>query len=206
MGWNSKSSSFAARVRVAALDLGKGGAEFSAVALSDAIGIQDRAGGKRLTWVVRDFKRTGELLPGTKKGVYRLGERALASRPHKKQIMWRTLRGRRTVTVADLMEFAGVSRDYVGEWLRVLVRRGVVRRLPEGKYQLVQDSIEQPDDNAKAQRLRELRLQQALQVAESLARARNLADVLTDHVINLVSTLDEATKLWAFLERTEEQS
>lgn len=181
MGWNGRSKSFAAQVRAAALQLGQNGAEFSAGALSHASGIQDRDGEKRLTWVVRDFKRTGELLP-VSKGVYRLGERATTRPVPKKQVMWRTLRGRRTVTVDDLIEFAGVSRDYAGEWLRVLVRRGVVRNLPDGKYQLVKDSVEQPADDRKAERLRALRAERK----ERLERALNDAQIRMNQAATLI--------------------
>ncbi len=160
------------RLREAALELGKGGESFSAKDLGDRAGVQTYAEQRRIHWMLRDLKRTGEL-ESVERGRYRLGaDSRKKAVPQKQEVMWRVLRGKRRVTAEDLMEFAAVSANYAKQWLRMLVKRGVVRDLGQGKYQLVKDSIESPADVEKAEKLRELRARKKAEALAALEVAR----------------------------------
>ena len=77
-------------------------------------------------------------------------------KPEIQEVMWRLLRSRRTVTVEDLQEMAEAEESYVLEWLRMLIRRGIVRE-SGGSYQMIKDTVEMPRNDEKAERLRRLR-------------------------------------------------
>jgi len=74
-----------------------------------------------------------------------------------REIMWRVLRAKRTVTVDDLRELSGANERYAKEWLNMLVRRGVVRKNKNKTYQIVSDPVQMPQDEKKAERLRRIR-------------------------------------------------
>lgn len=172
MGWNKGSTeSFAGRVRAAARKLGADGNEFSAGDLSHEAGVQTFDGNKRLHWVIRDLKNAGELVV-VHKGIYRLNKepqnlRLSNTEPKKveggrsrslREIMWRFLRMRKVVTVGDLQEASGAAESYASEWLRMLSRQEVVKKLSGGRWQLVvTDVLDTPHDLEKAEKLRKMR-------------------------------------------------
>jgi DNA-binding transcriptional regulator GbsR (MarR family) len=104
--------------------------------------------------------------------------------------MWRLFKMRRRVTVDDLMEMADVSRDYAVEWLRVLVKREVARKLQEpgktGLWVLVNENVEMPQDEDKAQRLRDIRMKKK----KVLARLKSIDTAVAD-VRKIVQNLEE---------------
>ena len=73
--------------------------------------------------------------------------------------MWSILRSRGTVTVADLQELTEASAEYAKEYLRMLVKREIVRALPQpgnkpSKYQFIKhEMVLPPTDDKKADRL-----------------------------------------------------
>jgi predicted transcriptional regulator of viral defense system len=169
----------------------KRGGEVSVDELSCALFLQTRAEHKRMTNALSDLVKSGRA-SRVRQGVY-----AVASRerePDRREVMWRTLRMRKSVTVADLQEFAGVAASYAEEWLQMLARRGVVRRAePAGSDQecswrlIRSDLVEMPLDTAKAKRLRALRrkrkteLRRALdQISDGLGTVRKLIQTLGD--------------------------
>lgn len=79
-----------------------------------------------------------------------------------RQKMWSILRSRRVVSLDDLMELTGATRAYARQWATMLEGHGVVRRLDDGRVQLVHDPVVMPEDEAKAARLRDLRVRKAL--------------------------------------------
>jgi hypothetical protein len=90
-------------------------------------------------------------------GIYLyLGRQAPAQ---KQQIMWRYLRSSRSfggVTVDELVEVAGAAPEYVKEWLGVLMVHQVVKET-NGRWCLTSDQVQMPRNEAKAQRLRNIR-------------------------------------------------
>ena len=112
----------------------------------------------RLSPTQRDMLKRGEI-ERVSEGVYRW-----TAKPKPSQIreaMWRIVRARRTVTVADMVEMAGAAENYAEEYLRLLLRRGIVRGIAghPAKYQLVKDDgPATPQDTDKADRLRRNRL------------------------------------------------
>ena len=95
--------------------------------------------------------------------------------------MWRLLKMRRRVTVDDLVEMAGVSRDYAREWLLILVRREVARKIQEpgkaGLWVLINDTAEMPLDENKAARLRGIRLKKKQVISKLDAIDTALGDI-----------------------------
>jgi hypothetical protein len=96
------------------------------------------------------------------------------------------LRARRVVSLEDLQELAGASRDYSYEFLRLLMDQEVVRRLSDDGYQLIQDPVLLPEDEPKKRKLRERRVRKALAALEraeaAIAEARKeLEDATVAH-------------------------
>jgi len=113
----------------------------------------------KLRAVQQEMLKRGEI-ERSAPGVFRW-----AGRPEPTQIreaMWRVIRARRAVKVSDLMELTGASEDYAQEYLRMLIKREVVKRVKQQDgelYRLAADSgIEAPRDESKADRLRRNRL------------------------------------------------
>lgn len=134
-----------------------GGASINEV--SAAMKPQTRQQHKNILNTLSELSRAGRL-QRLRQGVY--APVADSKKPERRQVMWSLLRMRKPgVTVDDLVEMAGVSRDYADEWLRMLARREVVRMVDRPGKQalwiLIKDSIEMPNDDEKAARLRDLR-------------------------------------------------
>ena len=145
----------AGRVREAARELGAGDKTFTVDDLAERIGTRTYAEKDPIRSTLRDFHRRGEV-DRVAPGVYTYREK-VTKKPDKQKIMWRTLRFRRTVTVEDLQMNAKAEESYVLEWLRLMIRRGIVRKLESGKYLLIKDTVEMPRNDEKADRLRRLR-------------------------------------------------
>lgn len=145
----------AKNVRTAVLLLGANGSEFTLQALAeqtDYILPRDR---RRMNSAVRDMVKSGELVR-VRQATYQMGRTATRSATIA-EAMWHTLRLRRVVTVEDLMELAGATENYAKEWLQMLVRRELAKRLDNGCYQLTVDEIEMPGETDNAVKLREMR-------------------------------------------------
>lgn len=131
-------------------------------AIADALDLVSDAAKQPLYTVLRDFTKSGEIRK-TEPNVYlyvgTLAERS--EQPQLREVMWRILRARRSVIIDDLMELAGASREYVGQWLRMLVRQGMVEKrtglTQQSVYVLVNDPVAMPSDDSKAERLRQIR-------------------------------------------------
>jgi len=147
---------FTGRIRAAGLLLGRDGAGFIVEQVSNQSKIQTYAEEKKLRQVIRDLVKAGEF-ECMGEGTYRV-LRQPPGKPQIQEVMWRVLRARRTVTVADMEELAGASPTYATEWLNMLQRRKVVRHLKNGKWQMVTDpGPTMPLNDEKAERLRNLR-------------------------------------------------
>lgn len=110
--------------------------------------------------VMRDLLRSQEAARVTD-GVYRWAGRKEPVQLRQK--MWSILRARRVVSIEDLMELAGSSRKYAQQWSRMLEGHELVRRLEDGRIQLVNDPVVMPDDATKAQKLKAIRIRKALE-------------------------------------------
>ena len=114
---------------------------------------------KRVFNTVFELVKTKEI-QRVSRGVY-----TYAGKPGKKiskeRIMWNYCRMRMkcgaSVTIEELQAAANASADYVREWLRFLVRDGFIKDHGNGKFQLLKDPVEMPVNEAKAERLRNLR-------------------------------------------------
>lgn len=136
---------------------------------------------------ISDMRKRGEVAR-QRPGVYTyIGPKAIRQSA-KKDVMWRVLRARRVVTVADLVELAAVSEAYAKEWLNMLTGHGVIRRIG-ARFQMVEDPGPQgmPTDQGKADKLRKIRVsrQRAL---EELARAEASLAIAKLHIMGLPET------------------
>jgi DNA-binding IclR family transcriptional regulator len=161
--------SFAGKVRQ--VIMGTPG-EFTVNEISERLGIALPKSRKRLHTALRDLRRAGEI-ERRREGVYALAAMRPSRKPQRREVMWRILRARRAVSVADLQELAGVSRNYAEEWLRMLLRKGVVTR-DGGSFRIVSDPVAMPENTEKAAALRDIRKRQA----EALALMRRAVDIL----------------------------
>jgi len=88
----------------------------------------------------------------------------------KRDVIWRFIRARRTVTVADLQEVSGASKDYIRKYLRLLVRREVLRKNGKSKdcsWTLVKDAFRPPADREDAAYQKRMRKQRRLKKREA---------------------------------------
>lgn len=123
----------------------------------DLVSGEDR---KPLRAVLRDFLKAGEIeCVGKHVYVYR----GKSGKPEIRDAMWRVIRMRKTVTVTDLQELSGAGDGYAKEFLNLLIKRGVVEKIPakrdgETVYRLVNDTGRAaPENDEKAARLRAIR-------------------------------------------------
>lgn len=130
----------------------------------------------RIASAIRDFVNRGEVektdIDGTPAYLY--VKRPTA--PNKKQVMWRLLRARRRVTIEDLQELAGVDEGYARRFLKNLEEMEITRKIhnhPNSPaiWQLVNDTIVEPETNKNAERLRLLRANRKAAKQLDLARA-----------------------------------
>ncbi|MEW6595686.1 MAG: hypothetical protein AB1413_12535 [Thermodesulfobacteriota bacterium] len=147
--------------------------------VSSALMVQTRQAHKQVLNALSDLSKAGKVVR-VQQGVYALAEDQ-TRKPDKREVMWRVLRMRKRVVVADLVELAGVSREYAKEWLQMLVARGIVRRSPQPDnqphhYQIinVNAAVAMPVDEAKAAKLRALRRKKSAQARADLLTAREL--------------------------------
>lgn len=148
------------RDRVRAAARGYGGT-FSYGDLGDKLGLITRSDLSRVKCAVRDLLKSGEMVR-VRPGMFNWQGKN-PGLPNLKEIMWRVLRARKVVTVPDLMELAGATEDYAGEFLRRLGKQGVIQEIAglRGiwvRFRLVDDpGPELPKDEAKADYLRDRR-------------------------------------------------
>lgn len=158
---------FAGKIRTAAKMLN----HFSVGDLSNMIGVQTYAERGKIHDVISDMHQRREVAR-TGRGQYKYV--GISHPPQKQAVMWRYLRSSRSfggVTIDELREASGASEDYVQEWLNLLISREIVKR-DKDRYQLLSDPLEMPQNDEKAERLREIRLKKREKVLKSLAYAK----------------------------------
>ena len=160
---------FTGRVRAAALILGRDIGEFTVEQINNQCKIQTYADDLKMRQAMRDLAKAGEF-EHMGKGVYKILQKPLG-KPQIQEVMWRVLRARRTVTLADMEELAGAAPTYATEWLKMLSRRKIVRHLKNGNWQMVKDpGPTMPLNDEKAERLRRLRAKKK-EALEAMDRA-----------------------------------
>ena len=165
---------FAGKIRLTAQVLGADGVRFTVEDLANAAAVQSYKDKRRVRQTLQDMARSGEV-KRVEPGVYLyVGKPARA--PQKQTVMLELFKMRRTVSVEDLQELAGVSADYAREWLTMLVRREVVRDCRNGNYTLIKNPDEAPRNDEKAARLREIRRRKK---ACALKELEKIKDALT---------------------------
>lgn len=125
--------------------------------------------------ILSDMRQRGELTRVDGSSVYQY-------HPVKKALvrskMWRILRARKKVTASDLQELSGASSHYAKEWLQMLAKQEIIKKMKGGVYRLIEDPVEEPVNNDRAARLRGWRKQkkQALsalnQASEAIEHAK----------------------------------
>lgn len=150
----------------------KHGGTFSYGDLGDKLGLQTRAGLGHVKRAVRYLVESGEITR-VRPGWFNWQGKAPGP-PNRKEVMWRVLRARQVVTLTDLQELAGASREYAQEFMGRLEKQGVVQRTTKNsaanvpdRFRLVSDpGPELPRDDAKAEYLRRRREQKKAALAK----------------------------------------
>lgn len=148
----------AVRIDLAHLD------EIPIAAIAECLDLVGDKEKRPLYRAVSDFTRRGEL-ERVRPGVVRRMKREQINPAPKTACMWRLIRANRngTTAVADLMANCGVSGRMAKEYLQMLVRRGLMRRIDRkgnrpSVYRLIEDpgpNLVRNDENAA--RLRRIR-------------------------------------------------
>lgn len=155
----AQKESLAGRAYQAVVEIG---GEVTTTAIFHYMGLQTRVAEKTALNALSDMTRAGRLVR-VKNATYSLPPKTGLEPVSKQERMWAVLRMRKRVTVADLQELAEVSDEYAKEWLRVLAKREVVKRIdhPSGNkpsvWQLINDTVTMPDLTDNAEQLRALR-------------------------------------------------
>jgi CRP-like cAMP-binding protein len=134
--------------------------------ISSAVMVQTGRQHKRMLNHISDLVKAGKLAR-VKNGVYRRPDPDGKMKPGIREVMWRLLRMRRAVSIGDLQEMAGASAGYAGEWLRMLEKKGVVRR-DDGIWRLLVDQVEMPENDAAAEKYRRIRAARKAEIAAAL--------------------------------------
>jgi hypothetical protein len=168
----ARKASFAGRVRAALQDIGQNGAPVTFDALGDALDLVGKQDKLPMYNAIRDLTRTGEVERAADGAIV---YRGISNGPEIRDAMWSVIRMRRTVSVYDLQELAGASKNYALEFLRLLARRGAVEvvKRPDNStvYRLVADTgRETPQNSEKADQLRQLRAakKEALKILDTI--------------------------------------
>lgn len=158
--------------------------------ISSALFIQTRLAHKRLLNTLSELSRTGKLRR-VSQGTYAPPIVGMAKQPTKWQRMWNLIKMRKRVTVEDLVELGEVSHDYAIECLRILVRRGYVRKIQQpgkiGVWIALCDTVKAPVNDENAARLRELRRQKK----EAITGRLDAIDTALIDVRQILSTLED---------------
>ena len=161
-------NSFANRIRTAAKKLGNNGKQFTAKQLSVEACLLTRDEEKKMSSVVSDLVKAGEM-QRVDRGVYLyLGKPGKKELPLKDQ-MRNLLKIKGSVTLEELQEL-GAAENYAKEWLQMLARRGVVVKHANGRHELIAD-MTIPENDEKAERLRRLRAKKKKAIASALDTA-----------------------------------
>jgi len=169
--------------------------EVTTDALSRAMECKTRQEHRRMLKTLRDLYQQGRIVR-LSQGVY--GPVQGFKQPDKRNVMWRVLRTRRRVTVEDLVVMADVSPRYAKEWLATLVKREVVRKHQQpgliGTWQLINDAVDMPEDDAKATKLREIRRKRKEAVAvvldDALKNLQTIGEALSK-ARDVINTMEE---------------
>jgi len=160
-------NSFADRVRVAA---GKHPTGFSPDDIARDLNLKTNADLKRLAVTLNIGLKRGKYVRVAHGGDYCLAENR--SRPQKRESMWRWIRKEeKPVSVRDLVEICGVCPKYAREFLQGMAKGGYLVRLYDGRYRLVNDSFECPENAQKLARIKKHKADKKQRALEALADA-----------------------------------
>jgi hypothetical protein len=135
--------------------------EFTAADIAEYVDAVSKADKKPIYSFLRDAVRRGELLRESDGG-YRLAAQSEIRPAVIQRKMWSLLRSMRLVTIADMVALAGASEGYAKEFLLLLARQEIVRRIDQpnnapSKWQLIADPVKMPRNIEKAEKLRAIR-------------------------------------------------
>lgn len=143
----------AQKVRDAFREIGED-KEVSAAQLAVHLGLKTGRQKAPFYCALTDMRKRGEIV-NISRGVYRFKD--VPKKPFVRTVMWRVLRSRKKVNTEDLMELAGASEPYAKEWLRILEKRKIVKKMKGGSYRLINDVVKEPVSKERAERLKDWR-------------------------------------------------
>jgi hypothetical protein len=164
------------------------GGEVTGDQISTKLVVQTRVGHKRVLNLLSDLYRQGRLVR-LRQGVYGPVP-ASGLILSKREIMKNVVNIRKRVTVADLMEMAGVGKDYAREWLKLMTDNGALRKEQapgQAATWFRVRELELTDDTVKAERLREMRRRRRERMEGQLAAIETAVTELR----NLITTWED---------------
>lgn len=174
------------RVREAAQGFRARGRTFTTGDIVEALDVMSYGTKKRVQNAVHELKKAGEI-KSISAGVYTYAGKI--QKPTKQKVMWNYFRMRmkcgEAVTAEELQGVAEASAEYVKEWLKFLVRNGYVKKLGNGKFQLLKDPVDMPSNEAKTARLQALRNDKKKEVMAILKEIQNMAQQAQEIVAEL---------------------
>lgn len=148
--------SFAGKVLAAAKSLGTKQGTFSPKEISHEMGLQTGKAEKKMGCSLRDLLKA-EKLERVEFGIYQIPKLKPAREPEKQEVMWRIARARRSFTVNDLVEMAGVTENYAREWCQMLVHNSVAKKTADSTYLITSTDVDLPRNERKSARLKRIR-------------------------------------------------
>lgn len=152
--------------------LGAGGREINYQELATRCDLVFNVDKQYMYGIIKNMRKSGEV-ERIRRGVCIYKGK---DKPQIHEIMWRFLRSKKIVTIDDLREISGASRNYATEWMRMLSKREIVKMIRIGnlrKYQLIDDQVIVPQNNEKAEKQRRIRRQKKREALVALGEAQN---------------------------------
>lgn len=152
--------------------LGAGGREINYQELARCCDLVFNVDKQYMYGVIKNMRKTGEI-ERIRRGVCVYKGK---DKPQLHEIMWRFLRSHKVVTIDDLREISGASKNYAMEWMRMLHKHEIVKVIRTGnlrKYQLISDQVAVPQNEEKAEKQRGIRRQKKREALVALKQAED---------------------------------
>ena len=149
--------------------LGAGGCEINYQDLAKRCDLVFNVDKQYMYGVIKNMRKSGEIVR-VRRGVCIYKGK---NKPRLHEIMWRFLRARKVVTIDDLREISGASKNYAIEWMRMLRKHELIKVIRIGnsrKYQLISDQVAVPQNDEKAKKFRQIRKQKKREALAGLEK------------------------------------
>ena len=103
---------------------------------------------EKLRSVLKAMVKTGEITRVARGKYQYVGEKTGSTTMQQKA--WKIIRARKKVTIEDIIELAGMTKNYAQDWLNTLKANGIVKKASK-QYILIKDTVSMPINAHHAQ-------------------------------------------------------